>query len=218
MAVTSNQPGTGNQTAGVAPEQRSASPSPSPSPSPQLGGGAAQAGRAGVKDVVLDFLERAGWTAGQVFFATLLAGGALVSVANLPWKYASVLALSAGVASIVLTALQYLGQRLAGKQITNFWVDMALRLAKTFLASLAGSFAAAHPFDIVTFQWTTALNLAAVAVLTALGKGLLARGSDTGAAAQATGTAQFRTASTLPTSDYLAVQQRLAPVTPAPAG
>ncbi len=43
--------------------------------------------------------------------------------------------------------------------------------------SLAGSFAAAHPFNIVTFNWTTALNLAALATLTALGKGLLARGS-----------------------------------------
>lgn len=211
MAVTGSQPGTGTQTAGVVPPQRGAPPEPAAV-------GAARPGRAGVKDVVLDFLERAGWTAGQVFVATLLAGGTLVSVANLPWKYASVLALSAGVASIVLTALQYLGQRLAGRQITNFWVDMVLRLAKTFLASLAGSFAAAHPFDITTFHWTTALNLAAVAVLTALGKGLLARGSDTGMAARTTGTTQARTPSTLPTSDYLAVQQRLAPVAPVPAG
>lgn len=202
MAVTGNQTGT------AVPQQRGAPQEPS-------GGDAVQRRHAGAKDVVLDFLERAGWTAGQVFFATLLAGGTLISVANLPWRYASVLALSAGVASVVLTALQYLGQWLAGKQITNFWLDLLIRLAKTFLASLAGSFAAAHPFDVTTFHWTTALNLAAVAAITALGKGLLAGGSAPVAAAQVAVPAETRTPSTLPTGDYLAVQQRLAPAGPA---
>lgn len=197
MAVTGNETGT------AVPQQRGAPPAPT-------GGGTVQKQHAGLREIVLDFLERAGWTAGQVFIATLLAGGTAVSVAVLPWKYASVLALSAGVASLVLTGLQYLGQWLAGKEITNFWEDMLVRLAKTFLASLAGSFAAAHPFDIVTFHWTTALNLAAVAVITALGKGLLARGSAAVPAAEAAGTAEARTPSTLPTADYVAVQQRVA--------
>ena len=94
--------------------------------------------------ILADFLERAGWSAGQVFFAALLAGGTAVAVANLPWKYASVLALGTAVASVVLTAIQYLAKA------TNlpFWTDLLVRLGKTFLVSLAGSFAAAHPFDV----------------------------------------------------------------------
>src|SRR5262245_27144011 len=57
--------------------------------------------------ILLDVGERAGWSAGQVFFATLVAGGTAVAVGNLPWKLAGVLAGSAAVASIVLTAIQY---------------------------------------------------------------------------------------------------------------
>ena len=157
--------------------------------------------------VLADFLERAGWSAGQVFFATLLAGGTSVTVASLPWKYASVLALSAAVASVVLTAIQYVAKW------TNlpFWQDMLVRLAKTFLASLAASFAAAHPFDIVTFNWTTALNVAAVAVLAALGKGLLARGSSVVSAADHAAPVQATTTSnpsTLPANTYLAAVRR----------
>src|SRR3954447_4057392 len=113
--------------------------------------------------IFLDFLERAGWSAGQVFYAALLAGGASVSVANLPWKYASVLALGAATASVVLTSIQYVTRL----KPTGFWPDLLIRLVKTFLASLAASFAAAHPFNVTTFDWTSALNLAAVAVLTA---------------------------------------------------
>lgn len=121
--------------------------------------------------VLLDFLERAGWSAGQVFFAVLLAGGTTASVANLPWKYASILAVSAAVSSIILTALQY------GARITDlpFVPDLLVRLVKTFLASLAGSIVAAGVFDIMKFHWGTALNVAFLATLVALGKGLLAR-------------------------------------------
>ena len=139
------------------------------------------------KEIGLDFLERAGWSAGQVFFATLLAGGSAVAAANLPWRYASVLALSAALASIVLTAVQYLAQladlsRFGLSRTATFWLDMLIRLIKTFLTSLAASFAAA-PFDAFSFDWPTALNVATVATLSALGKGLLARGSDSSAAA-----------------------------------
>ncbi len=123
-----------------------------------------------IKAVVLDFAERAGWSAGQVFFATLLAGG--VSVANLPWKYSSTLAISAGVSSMILTAIQYLTRTTD----LSFWPDLIVRLGKTFLSSLAGSIVAAGVFNVTKFNWTTALNVAILATLTALGKGLLARG------------------------------------------
>jgi hypothetical protein len=163
-----------------------------------------------VKAIVLDFLERAGWSAGQVFFATLLAGGTAINVPNLPWKYALVIALGAAVASAVLTAGQYLArlQDLSGLNLPPaavFWVDLGLRLVKTFLASLAGSFAAAQPFNIMKFDWTTALNVAALAVFAALAKGLLARGSGTGAAAATVPEAQ--NPSTLPTSTYVKAVQ-----------
>jgi hypothetical protein len=63
---------------------------------------------------------------------------------------------------------------------------------------------AAHPFDIHTFDWATALNIAALAVLTALGKGLLA-----GSSARETGKrAGGRNPSTLPGTVYLAAVQR----------
>jgi hypothetical protein len=125
------------------------------------------------KAVLLDFLERAGWSAGQVFFATILAGGGTAAVVGLPWKYASVLALSAALSSIVLTIVQYLAR------FTNlpFWPDLLVRLAKTFVGSIAASVTASSAFDITTFHWSSALNVAAIATIGALGKGLLARGA-----------------------------------------
>jgi len=79
--------------------------------------------------VLLDFLERAGWSAGQVFFATVVAGSTQSAAIGLPWKTASLLALGAAVSSVVLTAVQYLGR------FTNlsFWPDLLVRLGKTFL-------------------------------------------------------------------------------------
>jgi hypothetical protein len=120
--------------------------------------------------VLLDLLERAGWSAGQAFFATLLAGGTTITVGNLPWMYALTLAVSAAVSSVVLTIVQYLTKL----QNLPFWQDLVARLAKTFLSSLAGSFAAGV-FDVTTFDWSTALNVAAVTTLAAFGKGMLAR-------------------------------------------
>ncbi|GAA4972870.1 holin [Actinoplanes utahensis] len=119
--------------------------------------------------VLLDFVERAGWSAGQVFVATLLAGGA-GSVIDLPWKYSLTLAVSAFVASVILTAVQYLSK------LTHlaFWPDLLTRLGKTFLASLSGSIMAGA-FDVTTFDWETALNVAFIATVASLGKGLLAR-------------------------------------------
>ncbi len=123
-----------------------------------------------VKAVLLDFLERAGWSAGQVFVATLLAGGTTSAVTNLPWKYSLTLAASAAVSSIVLTGIQYLTRLTA----LSFWPDLLIRLAKTFLGSLAASFAAGV-FDVATFHWSSALDVAVLATLGALAKGLLAR-------------------------------------------
>lgn len=142
--------------------------------------------------VLLDLLERAGWSAGQVFLATLLAGGTSATVGNLPWRYSATLGLGAGVMSLLLTVVQYLSR------VTNlsFWPDLVVRLGKTFLASLAGSAMAGEVFNIMTFNWTSALNVAFLATLTALGKGLLARG--TGDQAQ---TGQ-RSPSTLSDSTY----------------
>jgi hypothetical protein len=124
-----------------------------------------------VKAVLLDFLERAGWSAGQVFLATLLAGGTAGSVGTLPWKYALTLAVSAAVASIILTALQYVGK---WTDLT-FWQDLLARLAKTFLSSLSGSIVASGVFDITRFSWTVAFNVAFIATIGGLAKGLLAR-------------------------------------------
>jgi hypothetical protein len=122
------------------------------------------------KAVLLDFLERAGWSAGQVFVATLLAGGTTSVVTGLPWKYSLTLAASAAVSSIVLTGIQYLTRLTA----LSFWPDLLVRLGKTFLGSLAASFAAGL-FNVTTFHWSAAINVAVLATLGALAKGLLAR-------------------------------------------
>lgn len=157
--------------------------------------------------VVLDFVERAGWSAGQVFFGTLLGGGAVVTAGNLPWRYALTLSGSAALASIVLTAGQYLARLTS----LPFWVDVVVRLAKTFLASLAASFAAAKVFNLMTFHWTAALNVAALATLAALGKGLLARSQSVAvqpAAGQAPVPRQPTNPSTLATGTYERAVQR----------
>ena len=84
-----------------------------------------------MRAIAFDFLERAGWSAGQMFFATLLAGGTEISAGNLPWKYSGTLAIGAAVASVILTALQYLTKM---TELT-FWPDIVVRLAKTFLVA-----------------------------------------------------------------------------------
>ena len=153
-----------------------------------------------MRAVVFDFLERAGWSAGQMFFATLLAGGAEISAGNLPWKYSGTLAIGAAVASVILTALQYLTKM---TELT-FWPDIVVRLAKTFLSSLAASIVAVGVFNVGTFDWGTALNLALLTTLGSLGKGLLAR--QPGKAANP---------STLPPETYAAA---VSSPTPAPPG
>lgn len=157
-----------------------------------------------VKAVLLDILERAGWSAGQVFFATLLAGGTASTVANLPWRYAVTVAISAAVSSALLTVLQYAGR------ITDlpFWPDLLVRLGKTFLASLAGSIAAAGVFDVTAFNWESALNVAVIATVTALGKGLLARERPVPPATTEKQAEREASPSTLPLETYNEATQR----------
>lgn len=154
--------------------------------------------RAKMRAVLLDLLERAGWSAGQVFMATLLAGGAATSAGNLPWKYALTLALSAAISSVVLTLIQYASHTTR----LGFWPDLLVRLGKTFLASIAASIAAAGIFDVTTFDWNAALNVAVLATLTALGKGLLARENVVQQPGAATPAAAQPSPSTLPTATY----------------
>ena len=140
------------------------------------------------KSIIADFLERAGWTAGQQFFAVLLATKSSGTVIDLPWKVAFCMAAGAAVVSIVTTAIQYLAK------LTElaFWPDLLVRLAKTFLASLAGSFGA-EAFNVLDFKWSSALDLAVIATLGALAKGLLARQAQGGNGANP---------STLPNATY----------------
>jgi hypothetical protein len=124
----------------------------------------------------LDYLERAGWTAGQQFFAVLLATGATGTAVDLPWKLAASMAAGAAIISLVTTAVQYSAKQTGGA----FWKDLAWRLSKTFLASLGASFGADKAFDVLAFDWSSALDLAVLTTLGALGKGLLARAPDSG--------------------------------------
>ena len=117
-----------------------------------------------------DFVERAGWSAGQQFVAILLAAGTAGSVLALPWVLAGAMAAGAAVASLVATAVQYL----TGLTGRTFWPDLAIRLVKTFLVSLAASFGA-EVVNVLTFNWSEALGIAVLTTIGALGKGFLAR-------------------------------------------
>jgi hypothetical protein len=130
------------------------------------------------RSITADVLERAGWTAGQQFLAVALATGSAARVVDLPWTAVLTTAAVAAIASAVMTAIQYLLNRTD----LAFWPDLLVRLAKTFLASLAGSLAG-DAFGVLAADWRDALGLAVVATLGAVAKGLLARHSATGAAA-----------------------------------
>jgi hypothetical protein len=140
------------------------------------------------RSIAADVLERAGWTAGQQFLAVALATGSAARAVDLPWTSVLTTAAVAAMASAGMTAIQYLSNRTD----LDFWPDLLVRLAKTFLASLAGSLAG-DAFGVLALDWRDAVGLAAVATLGAAAKGLLARHSATGAAA---------TPSTLSTRTY----------------
>jgi hypothetical protein len=154
---------------------------------------------------VADFLERAGWTAGQEFLSVLVTSTGGSTATGLPWKLALVMSAGAAIVSVLTTIVQYLGN------LTNlsFWPDILTRTAKTFIASILGS-AGASGLNILTFTWTTALNVAAVAALAAFAKGFLARGEPTSPDANAKGPAGGNP-STLKTSTYIDAVVRAEP-------
>lgn len=119
-----------------------------------------------VKDRVLDILERAGSTAGEQFLAVVVTttGGAMV-LADVPWEPAIGTAIGAFIASILLTVVQYA----IGAAALSFWVDTAVRVAKSFAASLLGLLGT-DVVDVFHFNWVRALNLAAVAAFLTLAK------------------------------------------------
>jgi hypothetical protein len=135
--------------------------------------GAAATGQGARFPRLSDLVERAGWTAGQQFLAVLLTTSAVGSGVSLPWKLALATAAGAAIVSVLTTFVLYLTNQTGH----GFWGDLGYRLAKTFLASLVASMGAAA-FNVMTFHWGSALDLALVATLSALGKGLLARGPD----------------------------------------
>jgi hypothetical protein len=119
--------------------------------------------------VVLDFLERMAWTAGQQFFAVLVATGAAASALKLPWELAVSSAIVAALASLPTTAILYI-PGLARWIAEGFWRDLFIRAAKTFL-SLAGLSLA----NIEDWDAQAALYVAVVATVQAIGKGVLSR-------------------------------------------
>lgn len=145
-----------------------------------------------------DFVERAGWTAAQQFFATLLTTSA-ATVAGLPWKLALTMAAGAALVSVLATAIQYLSK----KTDLTFWPDLIVRLVKTFIASIAASLGA-DAVNVFDFDWSGALNVAVLATLGALGKGLLARQSQSDLSAEHGEVLAPPTPSTLPTPTYIA--------------
>jgi hypothetical protein len=120
---------------------------------------------------IWDALERAGWTAGQQFVAVLLTASSAGSALDLPWQLALSMSAGAAVISIVGTVIQYL----TGLTGLSFWPDLLVRVVKTFVASMLGAFGA-EAFNVLDFDWSGAFDLAVVATLVALAKGLLARG------------------------------------------
>lgn len=125
--------------------------------------------------IIWDFVERAGWSAGQQFVSIVLTAGSVTAVAGLPWELALWTAAGAAIVSVLTTAVLYLTSLGApGVLKLSFWPDLIVRLTKTFLSSLLGSMGAAA-VNPMTFGWVAALNVAAVATLGSLAKGLLAR-------------------------------------------
>ncbi len=162
--------------------------------------------------IIWDFVERAGWSAGQQFVSILLTAGSVTAVVGLPWELALWTAAGAAIVSMLTTAVLYLTSIGAPGVLTlGFWPDLMVRLVKTFLSSLLGSMGAAA-VNPMTFGWVAALNVAAVATLGALAKGLLAR--EPLAAAEPTGSAgtvagvKPDSPSTLRTATYLTATGR----------
>jgi len=138
--------------------------------------------------VVADLAERAGWTAGQVFCGVLLTtSSGPAGTIQLPWRLALVMSTGAALTSLVTSGLLQLGRLTR----LTYWADVAVRLAKTFIATLVGAYAASLA-DVLAFDWGAALDLAVVTTVAAMAKGLLARQAGPGG----------QTPSTLPAAVY----------------
>lgn len=137
-----------------------------------------------------DALERAGWTAGQAFFAVLLADGTINKVSELPLLSAGV---SAVLASLITVAVAF---RFPPKDKGGpDWIgsDLPTRLAKTFGATFVGVLGVNTLSDLSTVDWDTVLanagpaaQVAIIATIGALGKGVLAKQDVPGAATPST--------------------------------
>lgn len=120
-------------------------------------------------DELKDAAERALWSAGQQFLSVIIVAAATVKVVTgLPWSVALWTALGAGIASILLTVVQFS----LGAKTLPVWANIAVRVAKTFAASLLAELGAAA-INVLTFHWSSALDAAAIATILALGKGAL---------------------------------------------
>ena len=122
-----------------------------------------------------DRFERAGWSAGQALIAVLLADSAINDVRQLPWATALGTAAFAFVASLVLPVFRSFSAK-------SFMNDLLVRLARTFAVTFLGALGIFSVSDVFGFDWTVvqanvwpALNVALLAVLGALAKGMLAR-------------------------------------------
>lgn len=130
-----------------------------------------------------DIGERALSSAGEQFLVVILAAGSVLSLAGLPWKFA--LATSAG--AFIISALLSIAQFSVGGVTVSYWADIAIRVVKTFAASLlatmtAGTDALNNVVDVTTVPWLTALNVSALAAFVTLVKCVLAgTGRATGA-------------------------------------
>lgn len=120
-----------------------------------------------IPDFIKDAAERAGWTAGQQFFAVLVAAAlsGVIRVAGLPWALALATSAGALIVSALLTALQYLG----GLSQLPFWLDALTRIGKTFVASLVGTLGSGL-VDVREVHWHAALEVAFIAAIVAAGK------------------------------------------------
>ncbi len=122
-----------------------------------------------------DRFERAAWSAGQALFAVLLADSAINDVRQLPWLPA----LGTAVFTFVVSLVGPVFRNFSKKSFRN---DLVVRLARTFIVTLLGALGVYSVADALNWDWATAgvaiwpaLNVATLALLGALAKGMLAR-------------------------------------------
>lgn len=121
-----------------------------------------------VTKYVLDPLERAGSTFVQQFAVVLLATGSGGLLVHQNWQIAAFTALFAAAISLIMWGAQLPFGNLPGK------LDLAARVAKTFLASFGGTLVASGATDVVHANWQAAAAIGLAAALAALVKGLIA--------------------------------------------